>query len=136
MEPESQPITGIFTEGFKMTMNIQFSSKMIWSLAQIAAVITLVYSYFKWMTMSGASLIHKASQNIQNVLPTDCPAFHAYRGHFDNPLDRYYCVWEGTPDSNPWFFAAMLLIFVVSILFLIYTGLTGKGFEVQNRFRS
>ena len=95
--------------------------KLAWSLAQVAAFLLGLLTFFVWAPWQGAISIDQAPVSVAASLPTNCPAVEINHG-------VYSCFWLGTIASNPVGFGLCTVLLVACFGISLFIAFSGRGF--------
>jgi hypothetical protein len=101
-----------------------FGKKLCWTIAQVVVSIFIFATFFVFAPWLGAKPASEAPPAVAAGLPAGCPAFTVDHG-------QYPCFWFGTVSQNPTGFSLCALLFFGSWGFLMYTGITRRGFSFR-----
>jgi hypothetical protein len=100
------------------------AKKLCWTIAQFSVCILAFGTFFVFAPWLAAVEASEAPATIAASLPIGCPAFIVNHG-------QYTCFWYGTLSQNPVGFSLCALLFFACWGFLLFTGITRRGFSFR-----
>jgi hypothetical protein len=101
---------------------------VLWCIAQVLVAVVGFLAFFSFAPWVATLPIAQAPPEARRSLPKDCPAFHTDHG-------TYVCDYRGTIREHPWAFRLNVAVLLACWGFLVFTGLTGRGFPIVLRGR-
>ena len=102
-------------------------ARILWATAQVTVVVAAFGLFFMLMPWIAAIPIQELPKELSAVtLPNGCPAVTVAHGQVD-------CQWLGLVSSNVSLFSCLLAGLILCWVFLLFTGLTGRGFSLRRK---
>ena len=102
-------------------------AKILWATAQVMIIIATFCLFFTLMPWVAAIPIQELPKELSAVtLPKGCPAVTIGHG-------QVHCQWLGLVSSNVPLFSVMLMGLVLCCGFLLFTGITERGFSLRRK---